>query len=224
MNTIEQSLRILSVNALAVLVVACGKKEAGDDASLASALESQAPFCTYPITWPADVSADDVSKAADRPTSLGGQLVALERLGLAQSQVATKENAKLYGGTFKTEFVRFALTDAGKTVAIARWPSEAEKGKARICYAKRKVIGIVEKKDLGKLNGIPAVQVSYTYQLKDQAPFLSDPLFQQSFPEVAKVLAQAGTVTCKAVVKFPEGNEAEVARTPDGLSDCQGDY
>lgn len=209
--------------AAALVVVACGKKDVSDNESLVQAFAVQAPLCTYPIKWPADVGTDEVAKAPSRPTSLASQLAVLEKLGFARSEHVTKENAKLYGGSFTTEFVRFSLTDAGQKVIKARWRSDADKGKARICYAQRDVTSIVAKKEL-KLNGVPGMQVSYTYQIKEPAPFLNDPQFQKAFPEVSRVLEQAGKVTCQAVVEFPEGKAVEVVQTPDGLSNCQGDY
>lgn len=224
MSTFKNLLRLLAVLVATVIVAACGKKDATSNEALSQALTLQSPFCTYPIKLPNDVDADHVAKASSRPTSLGGQLVALEQMGLVRGERMTKENNKLYGGTFTSSFVRFTLTEAGKKVAIARWPSDAEMGKVRICYAKRQVTGIVETKPLGQINGVDAVEVIYNYLLTDAAPFLSNPAFQKSFTEVNDVLTQAGKTNCHAIVKFPDGKSAEVAKTPDGFSGCQGDY
>lgn len=224
MTSFKFFVRLFVMVAVALCVVACGKKEPSDNDSLVQAFAIQAPFCTYPIKWPADVGTDEVAKATSRPTSLASQLAVLENLGLARSEHVTKENAKLFGGSFTTEFVRFTLTEVGQKVAKARWPSDADHGKSRICYAQRDVTAVVAKKDVGKLDGVPGVQVSYKYQIKAPAAFVNDPRFQKAFPEVSRVLEQAGKVTCQAVVVFPEGKGATVVRTPDGLSDCQGDY
>ncbi|GGC86581.1 hypothetical protein [Undibacterium terreum] len=199
------SISLLSVLTASTLAACSNKTDLNQDnisAGLTTYLAKRGDLCLAKNVWPIDVTQKDVDTGGRNAI----QMPILEKLGLAQSSVATV-TATEEGVSAEIKVRRYTLTENGKKYYLnkemrsVRSDGDIKLQQGDLCAAKLsldKVIGWEEAKtnDSSKM-----VAVSYTYKV-DAAPWTADADIQKVFPMVDRVVRGAGSMVLKESFKL----------------------
>jgi hypothetical protein len=175
---------------IALLLAACGAR-GPDEGEFRTAIDrhlASTPKCIGNIAWrfPADVRREYHPVHEPEHEAMLARLDVLVRLGLLRSSPVP--NAP-WGRP-----MRYELTEAGSQVfrefPAGRW--DPRKPVGAFCYGTPAVDSVVRYTEPAEEMGQVQTEVTYTYSLRDVAPWARDPQFRRAAPEVERELAEAG--------------------------------
>lgn len=140
------------------------------------------PVCiALPISFPLDVAADE-----DEPLRL--QIDALAAAGLL-SQRRSSDAGVLPDIAGKTHNgIRYDVAPAGEKFILGN--ADSFIGGMDLCFASRRIVDIVSFSPPVEILGMKATQVSFTYELKQIAPWARTAVIEAAFPQIKAALEQ----------------------------------
>ncbi|MES2102879.1 MAG: hypothetical protein V4634_02590 [Pseudomonadota bacterium] len=194
------SISLLSVLTAATLT-ACGSKTDLNKDNLRIGLDSylakRGDLCLAKNVWPIDVTQKDVDTGGRNAI----QMPILEKLGLAQSSVATV-TASEEGVSAEIKVRRYVLTDAGKKYYLnkemrsVKSDGDVKFQQGDLCAARLSLDQVTGWEEANTGNGEKMVSVSYTYKV-DAAPWTADADIQKVFPMVDRIVRGRGSMQLK---------------------------
>jgi DNA-binding transcriptional ArsR family regulator len=174
-------------SALAALVLAgCGSR-GPDEGELRAAIDAHlatTPKCIGDVAWrfPAELRSEYNPKLESHHAAMMARIEVLERAGLVRSAGADD------GRWGKP--VRYELTEAGRQAhrefPAGKW--DARKPVGAFCYGKPMVDSVVRYTEPAEEMGQVQTEVTYTYRLRDVAPWAQDPELSRAAPEIEREL------------------------------------
>lgn len=180
--------RVLRAVVVALLVAGCGSS-GPDQAELRTAIDAHlanTPKCIADVAWrfPAQLpSGEDILALAPQYRVVLERLDTLARLGLVRSSPAA--------GAGGRAAMRYELTEAGSRVyrefPAGRW--DPRKPVGAFCYGTPAVDSVVRYTEPADGAGQIQTEVTYTYRLRDVAPWARDAGLISQHPGMARELA-----------------------------------
>jgi DNA-binding PadR family transcriptional regulator len=169
-----------------MLLVGCGSR-GPDEGELRAAINArlaETPKCIGDIAWrfPVDLRREYHPIHEPEHAALLARLDALVRLGLLRSSPVTDA---AWGRP-----MRYELTDEGRK-AFREFPAgkwDARKPVGAFCYGTPMVDSVVRYTEPAEEMGQVQTEVTYTYRLRDVAPWAQDPELRRAAPEIEREL------------------------------------
>lgn len=189
----------------AVLIVGCSDPKKPSNANFAKAIDAyldKHPLCLEPPTGDSEPAGADTHRAFpaflatttdpmrrstfDRDAK---PFEALVKAGLLTAKPASITTGTIVGKDIKLAVREYDLTDAGRKAVRKTAPSRFAGDE--ICYGTAAVKEVTQFTEPASAFGMTMSSVNYTYQVKDRAPWSSDPAVVDAFPDLRDTAGDA---------------------------------